>query len=359
MGKIKKWGFFVVLPTLLALIYFGLIASDMYVSESRFSIRSQEGGGSVELLAFFGQAAGGTGRDAHIVQQFIESPELLNTLDDELQIKKHYQNPEADRFSRLGKEPTREEFLKYFLRQVTLRYDQVSGILEIKVRAFTPQVAQQICQAVLAESEALVNRLSKRAIEDSLTLSRDELTRSEQRLVAVRQKMRQFRQANKLLDPVVEAGAVQGIVAELEGSAVRVRTELAEMRSYMQESSSKVVSLNARIQALDDQIIKEKIRLTGTDQDTVSSLAAEYEQLQLEHEFAQKQFFSAMTSLEASRIHAESQSRYVVAFIEPTLPEESLWPRRMYSIGVSFSIVLLVFSLGSLILAAIREHAGV
>ena len=344
---------------LLALVYFGFWASDMYVSETRFSLRSQEGGGSVELLALFGQSAGGAGADAHIVQQYLQSPKLLKVLDRELQLKTHYQNPKADFFSRLKKEPTREEFLSYFSKQVSLHYDQGASILTLRVRAFTPEVAQTICESILVKGEALVNRLSVRAIEDSLMISREEVDRAELRLTEARQRMRQFQQANNLLDPIVEAGALQGLVAELQGLVVKVRAELAEARSYMQEDSTRVVSLNARIKALEEQIVEEKLLLTGTDQTTVSSLAAEYEQLILEHEFAQKQFLSAMSSLEAARIRAESQSRYLVAFIEPNLPEEALWPRRVYSIGVSFSVILLAFGLGSLIVAAIREHAGV
>jgi capsular polysaccharide transport system permease protein len=65
-----------------------------------------------------------------------------------------------------------------------------------------------------------------------------------------------------------------------------------------------------------------------------------------------------LTSLSAAGVRAESQSRYLVDFIPPTLPEEALWPRRARSVGLSFACALLIFAVGSLILAAIREHAG-
>lgn len=359
MNSLKKWLFFVVLPTLLLICYFGFWASDMYISEAEFSIRSPEGNGSVEWLAIFGQSAGGTTADAYVVQNYIQSNAMLALLDQEWDVKTHYQNPEADFFSRLKKNPTQEEFTRYFLKQVKVHYDQVAGIFSLQIRAFTPQVAQQLCRSILEKSEGLVNRLRDRAIEDSLALSRDEVARAEQRLVLSRNQLRQFREANNLLDPASEAGAVQGLVAELEGNAAKVRAELAEARSYMQEDSARVVSLKARIQALDDQVRAEKIRLTGKDQAAVSALAAEYEQLTVEHEFAQKQLISAMSSLEAARIRAEGQSRYLVPFVDPTLPEEALWPRRIYAMGIGFSGILLIFGLGSLIVAAIREHAGV
>lgn len=359
MSKMLKRLLFIGLPMLLALVYFGVIASDMYISETRFSLRSPEGGGSVEWLALFGQSGGSTGADAQIVQSYIDSPALLAELDQELSLKQHYRFPQADIFSRLKDEPTLEEFSQYFQKQLSVHYEQMSGILTLKVRGFTPAFAQQVCQAVLQKSEALVNRLRERAVEDSLVLTRKEVTLAEQRLTDARQSLRQFRQQHNLLDPLAQAGAVQGLVSELEGAAAKVRAELTEARSYMQEDSARIVSLKAKNQALEEQARLEKIRLTGVDKTTVSSLAAEYESLSLEHEFAQKQLLSAMSSLEAARIRAESQNRYLVAFVSPTLPEEALWPRRFYSISVSFAVILLVYGLGSLIAAAVREHAGV
>ncbi len=355
----RKWLIFIGLPAFLALFYYGLWASDMYISEAKFSLRSPEQGNSVEWLSLFGQASSGSSADAYVIQEYLSSPTLLEELDRTLAIKQHYQNPSADFLSQMKTAPSQEEYIDYFLKQVTLNFDQVSGILTLKVKAFSPEMAQQLCQAILDKSEALVNSLRDRSIEDSLALTRHEVDRAEQRLATAQSGMRLFREKHNLLDPRVEAGSVQGLVAELEGSLAKVNTELAEARSYMQEDSSRIVSLKSRVRALEGQIRAKKIRLTGKGQATVSTLASEYESLILEHEFAQKQYLSAVASIETARIRAESQSRYLVAFIKPTLPDEALSPRRAYAIGISLAIIFLVFSLGSLTIAAIREHAGV
>jgi capsular polysaccharide transport system permease protein len=359
MSKVIKRLVFVGIPMLLFLVYYGVMASDMYISESRFSLRSSEGGTSVEWLALFGQSAGGTGTDAHVVLNYIESSALLSELDRDLDLKGHYQNPAADVFTRLKSNPTREEFNSYFLKQINIKYEQGSGILQLHVRAFSPEFAQQICDAILGKSEALINRLRERSIEDSLDLTREEVARAEKRLMNSRQELRAFRQEHNLLDPLAQAGAAQGLVAEFEVTTAKVRAELAEARSYMQESSARIVGLKAKIQALEEQIGTEKVRLTGEDKATINSLAADYEELTVEHGFAQKQYLSAMSSLEAARIRTESQSRYLVAFVKPTLPEQAMWPRRTYSIVISFAGILLLYGLGSLIGAAVREHAGV
>ncbi len=351
--------FFVVLPTLVAGLYFGFLATDMYVSESRFAIRSPEGGSSSDWLSLLGQAGGGgTANDAYILEDYILSPDLLVALDAKLHLKKHYQNPQADLISQLKKEPTAEEFIEYYRGVVSVRFDSATGIMHLKVRAFTPVMARSIGEEILNYSEQLVNKLRDRAMDDLLSLSRREVQVAEKRLSLARQQIKQFRQESDLLDPQAAAGAVLGLVTELEGQAARARAELAEMRSYMQETSAGIVALKAKIRAVEDQVVAEKERLIGENDQVINEVVGRFEELTVEHEFAQSQYLSALTSLEAARVRAESQSRYLIDFVAPTLPDDALWPRRWLSIGLSFACAILIFGVGSLTIAAVREHAG-
>ena len=65
-----------------------------------------------------------------------------------------------------------------------------------------------------------------------------------------------------------------------------------------------------------------------------------------------------MVSLEQSRIQQISKSRYIVAFQQPTLPDESLYPRPYLFTLFIFVGTLILCSILSLVWAAIREHAG-
>ena len=78
----------------------------------------------------------------------------------------------------------------------------------------------------------------------------------------------------------------------------------------------------------------------------------------MEAEFAQKQLVSAMGTLEAARIQQATQSSYVVAYQQPTLPDESLYPRPLLFTLYTFLSLLIALGLLSLIWASIREHAG-
>ncbi len=354
----RKYLIFVILPVILIAGYYSFWASDMYVSEARFSLRGPEGGGSTDLMVFLGQGSGSTTADAYVVQEYIRSMGLLNTLDEQLSLRQHYQSSDADIFTRLSAQASAEELHEYFKKVVQVVFDPVSGIFSLKVRAYAPEMAQRLGEKILEQSELLVNRLRNRALDDALALAHAELETAESHVAKVRDELRQFRKRSDLLNPEAAVGAMLTMLAELEGEAVKARTQMAEARSYMREESAQIVALKARIAALEGQISAERNRLTGADQRELNDVMADYERLMVEREFAEKRYVSALTSLEAARVRAEGKSRYLVAFSPPTLPQESIWPRRLPFTLLALAGASLLFGIVSLVIAAIREHAG-
>ena len=111
---------------------------------------------------------------------------------------------------------------------------------------------------------------------------------------------------------------------------------------------------------MESQLDQEKQRLAGlrSQEGNLNAVVGEYEDLTIEAEFAQKQLVTAMSALESARVHEVAKSRYVVAFQQPTLPDESLYPRPFLFTAYVLIGALLLLGLGSLITASIREHAG-
>ena len=172
--------------------------------------------------------------------------------------------------------------------------------------------------------------------------------------------MREFRDAHNLIDPKVTAEGLQGLVTGLEAEATTLRTQISEAQSYMKADAPLIKSLTQRLAAVEKQLDEEKLRVAGQNstQGNLNSLVAAYEDLTIEAEFAQKQLVSAMTSLEQARIQQMAQSRYVVAYQQPTLPDESLYPRPFLFTLYVFAGLLLLMGIVSLVWASIREHAG-
>lgn len=351
----------VLLPSFLSLLYFGLWASPMYIAEARFAVRGAETGSmAVGLMAMLMPAATAVGVDANIVAEYIQSPDIMEAIDGEMGIFRHFSSREHDSVSRLAADATRDERLSYWQWAVKPSFDPETGIIALSVKAYDPTTAQKLAEAVLARSEALVNAMSRRAQDDAIALARAEVKTAEDRVKAAQDAMREFRNRSGMLDPASTAGGLQGIVSQLEGEAVKVRAEIAEASTYMSKDAPALVGLRARLEAVETQLASEKLRLAGeaARADSLTAFAGEYEALQTESEFARQQLVSAMTSLETARVKAEAKSRYVVAFQVPALPDESLYPRPWLFTAYVFVGALALAGLCSLIVAAVREHAG-
>ena len=354
--KGKIFACVVLLPTVAVFLYYLLWASPMYVSQTRFAIRSADSsGGGLDIASALLRSSSSTGADAHIVVEYIQSLDIIHDIDKELGVDLHFSV-----FSRLTNNPTQDEQLRYWKWAVIPALDQDTGIITLETKAYSPEMAQKIAAAVLARSEALVNTMNLRAREDAVSLAQSEVQRAEARVRKAQEAMRNFRDAHTLLDPRVTAAGLQGVVTELEGEAVKLRAQLAEAQSFMRSSAPATKALQTRLKAVESQLDQEKQRLAGlrSQEGNLNAVVGEYEDLTIEAEFAQKQLVTAMSALESARVHEVAKSRYVVAFQQPTLPDESLYPRPFLFTAYVFVGALLLLGLGSLITASIREHAG-
>ena len=359
--KGKIFACVVLLPTVAVFLYYLLWASPMYVSQTRFAIRSADSsGGGLDIASALLRSSSSTGADAHIVVEYIQSLDIINDIDKELGVDLHFSDKGHDVFSRLTNNPTQDEQLRYWKWAVIPALDQDTGIITLETKAYSPEMAQKIAAAVLARSEALVNTMNLRAREDAVSLAQSEVQRAEARVRKAQEAMRNFRDAHTLLDPRVTAAGLQGVVTELEGEAVKLRAQLAEAQSFMRSSAPATKALQTRLKAVESQLDQEKQRLAGlrSQEGNLNAVVGEYEDLTIEAEFAQKQLVTAMSALESARVHEVAKSRYVVAFQQPTLPDESLYPRPFLFTAYVFVGALLLLGLGSLITASIREHAG-
>ena len=333
---------------------------EQYIAEARFAVRGAENSGAAGGLAALLLPSGASvGADAHIVAEYIQSPDIMEAIDGELHIFRHFSSREYDLISRLAADATRDERLSYWNWAVKPSFDPETGIIALSVKAYDPATAKKLAEAVLTKSEALVNAMSRRAQDDAIALAMSEVKTAEQRVSAAQDAMRAFRDRSGMLDPASTAGGLQSIVSQLESEAVKVRAEIAEASTYMSKDAPALVGLRARLAAVEKQLVSEKLRLAGEARpDSLTSVAGEYEDLQTESEFARQQLVSAMTSLETARVKAEAKSRYVVAFQIPVLPDESLYPRPFLFTAYVFVGALALVGLCSLIIAAVREHAG-
>ena len=356
----KELGLFVVLPTLAVFFYSGFIASPMYVSETKFAVRS----GTEQPLGFdfatqFLKTSNSSVQDAEVVEAYIRSPDIFSKLDQKLKVIDHYSNSQWDWVSRLTTFPTLWDKQTFWNRVSKPVVNPDNGIVTYTVRAYDPAMAQAISREVLTQSEALVNEMNERARKDTVALAEKEVEIAQTRIAKVQTALESFRSKHSDLDPQATATGLQTIVMELEGQRAKLRAEIADAESFMKENAPQLTSLKSRLSAVEKQLSSEKARLAGSeDANALNSWVSEYETLMIESEFAKKQLTTAMTALETARASLLSKTRYVVPIEQPTFPDESRYPRTWIFTLCTFLGLILFYGLVRLIVASVREHAG-
>lgn len=350
---------FVVLPTFLATVYYAFIASDQYESVALFTIQSAEGpsAGGVEFL--LGTLPGSTaGRDVLIVQEHVESRAMLAHLRKEHGFDEHYQSTEHDFLSRLSKDADSEEVYKYFRKRVHVEHDAASGVLTLKVRAFTPEDAQRFANAILAASEQMVNRMSDEARLDRMRLATDEVEKAERRLADARKQLLEVQREGEEFDPLESARTASAVRGTLEAQLAEARAELSALAAVMHPNAPKVQEQRRKVAALSAQVDRERSKLVGDSERTVSETLALFEPRILEKEFAEQTYRSAISSLELARIEASRQHRYLVTVADPSAPDARTHPEKLREILTVFLASFMLLGVGSLLIASVKEHAN-
>jgi len=107
----------VIVPTCAAILYYGFVASDVYISESRFLVRSpqhpMQGGFVGQLLQVSGISH--SQDDAYSVHDYILSRDALRELDAKAGVRKAFTSKQVDLFNRfpgLSWDDSFEEFYR-------------------------------------------------------------------------------------------------------------------------------------------------------------------------------------------------------------------------------------------------------
>jgi capsular polysaccharide transport system permease protein len=357
---LKTLGTIVGVPTLFAIIYYGFMASDMYVSEAKVAVRSAKSGlstnGLTALLSSPVLSSGG--QDSMVVMDYVSSLDIVDKLNERADFLRHYSSESIDYVSRLKSDATRQEILRYYLKRVNVQRDTMSDVLTVKVRAFTPEMAQQIASLIIELNEELVNTLSNRMEEDAIRSARTEVDRAVTHLRKTALDINHFQSVNDSISPQDESTALFGRLSVMESRLSETRATLTETMAFMREDSADVVVLKNRINALERQLSLEKGRVTGEGKDDLGHLVGNYQPLLLEQEIAQQGYASSLASFEAARMDAQRKKQYLITFVEPNLPDAASEPRRFVKILTVMIYSFLAYLIFGLLWSALKDHMG-
>jgi capsular polysaccharide transport system permease protein len=348
----------VALPTALALVYFGLMASDVYISESRFVVRSPDrqvatGLGALLKGAGFSRAQD----DSYTVHDYILSRDALKEINEKLGVGKAFASSSVDFVSRFGAldfDNSFEALHRYYQKRVDVQQDTASSITTLTVHAYTAQDALNINQKLLELSEALVNRLNERGRQDLIRSAASEVLAAETKSKTAALALSAYRNAKGVVDPERQATVQLQQVAKLQDELIATKTQLAQLRAFTPQNPQ-IQSLQLRAQTLQAEMDIETGKVTGSER-SLANKAADFQRLALERDFAEKQLASALISLEQAKNEAQRKQVYLERIVQPSLSDSANEPRRMRGIAGVFILGLISWGILSILISGIREH---
>ncbi len=348
----------VALPCLIACIYLFAIAKDQYASTMGFSVRSQESSSAADILGGITNFSGSTATDSDILFEFIQSQRLVRAVDEKLDLRKIYHMPSDPLFG-LSPDSSIEDLTGYWSQMVKVFYSNASGLIEVRVNAFRPDDAQRIAQTIYDESVQMINDLSITARRDATQYARDELTVAQQRLKDAREAVQTFRLRTQIVDPEADMLGRMGVLNSLQEQLATAQVDLDLLHQTSGASDPRSAQMERRVEVITERLARERERFSSSQNESdvaYATLVGEYERLAVDRQFAETAYIAALSTLDSAIAEAARNSRYLAAYIQPTLAETAEYPRRVILMLTLAGFLFAAWTVGVLVYYSLRDR---
>ncbi len=351
----------VAIPGATAVAYFGFLASNQYRVDVQFTVAGGEPIMVDGLTALSGIPSITIIQDIQIVTNFLQSRAAVEKIQAKLDLRGLYSTNEADWWARFDPRKPIEKFVRYWQKMIDVSIKLPGGIVDFRVRAFTPEDARDIAQASLQVAEELINELNQRQNNDAMRNAEAEVERAAKRLMDARLAMEGARNSAGILDVQATITSLNTLIGELRSAALKLQQEYQAQLRVVSETAPQMRNLRSRIETTNGQIAELEARLTttrrGANSDNTLALSmTRFAVLDLERQIAERIYAGAVTTLEVARITAERKRMYLNTFVQPSLPQEAQYPRRILFSAAVLVVLLLIWGTLIGLAGVVRNH---
>jgi capsular polysaccharide transport system permease protein len=351
----------VIVPVLLSAIYFFGVASDQYVSESRFVVKApNQRGGQVSSFANLIQTTGlSAGQEqSNQVIDYIRSRAALAALVKDLEVRKSFGDESIDALSRFPqpwKSDSFEDLFDFYRDKVQVNRDADTGLVVLRTITFDPGQAAALNEKLLQQSEQLVNELNQNAQTNAIEEATRRVVEAEERVAAARKSIAAYRNQVSVIDPLQEATGVAEIVNKIISERASLEAQLSTLQRVTPDHPS-IPALREQIASLTREIDRQTARAVG-GRDSISGKLPSYDALVLEQELASELLVLAQTTLEGARTEALKQQFYLERVVNPNVPDQPEYPKALRIVLTILGFALCLYFIIWMFVVGILEHA--
>ena len=351
-------GAFVLIPTLLCFYYFAFVATPSYATKSEFIVQQAEV--STASSGLLGGTPLASNQDSILVQDFLTSRGALQRLDEEFGYREHFSDPSIDSLQRVEEGSSNETLYKHYKKHVKVGFDPTEGVLRMEVAAVTPDMSRVFSEALIGYAEERVDRITERKRADQMRGANESFQDAEQKMVEAQEKVLTLQEQVGVLDPASETTALMTQVATLETQLTEKRLQLSQLLDNQRPNQARVAGVEGDIERLTALIADLRSQLTteSSSAGSLASITARLRMAEVDLETRTLMMQESLQQLEASRIEANRQVRFLSVGVTPVPPDEPTYPRVFENTLIAFLIFGAIYLLASVTAAILREQVS-
>ncbi len=351
---------FVLVPTILAGIYYGSIATQMYATKSAFVIQQADGPAAGGMGGLLGGTGFATSQDSIVVQDYLLSRDALVRLDNDHGFTEHFSGDDIDFLVRLGEDASNEDAYSLYKKQVTIGYDPADGLIRMEVAAASPEKSQQFSQALITYAEEQVDALTQRLREDQMAGAISSFEDAETKMVAAQTKVLSLQEQLGVLDPASETSGLMSQITNFEVQLAEKRLALQQLLDNAQPNQARVSGVEGDIQRLETLVADLRGQMTESTAGagSLASITSQLSIAQVDLETRTLMMQESLQALEAARIEANRQVRYLSVSASPVPPDEPTYPKFFENTLLAFLVFSGIYLLVSLTVSILREQVS-
>ena len=352
-----RLGVFVLLPTVIAFIYFAFIATPSYATKSEFIVQQAEAAAAQPGL--LGGTAMATSQDSILVQDFLTSREALQRLDADHGYRAHFSEPSIDSIQRIPEDASNEAVYKHFQNHVKIGYDPTEGVIRMEVSALTPEMSQTFSEALIGYAEERVDRVTERKREDQMRGARETFAEAEAKMVAAQQRVLELQEQLGILDPVSETAGIMTQVNTFETQVAEKRLQLNQLLDNERPNAARVAGVEGDIERLQSLITQLRAQMTeDSEQGSLAAVSARLSMAEVDLETRTMMMQESLQQLEVARVEANRQVRFLSLGVSPIPPDVPTYPKVFENTLIAFLIFGALYLLTSVTAGILREQVS-
>lgn len=351
---------FVFLPTIVAGVYYANFATPLYSTHTEFLIQKSDGGGGSGLGSLFSGSPLAASHDSLTVQSYLQSRAAMLRLDAEYDYIAHFAQDDVDFLTRLSEDASREDAYKIYSNNIKIAFDPTEGILKMEVITINPEEGVTYSEALLGYAEEVVDNLSQRLREDQTAVAETSFEDTRRNMEEAQQRVVELQQRHNVISADIEVGFLSQQVSTLQGLLTQEKLRLSDLLSSARPNPALVEPVENRIKALEEEIAMVRAQMTeaNADGDSLVRISSELAVAQAQLVSWQTMLQQSLAGLEAAKLNASSQTRFLAVAVPPVSPDEPSYPRTFENTMLTFLIMAGIYLMISLTLSVLREQVS-